>query len=239
MAERRMFAKSIIDSDDFLEMPSTARLLYFDLGMRADDDGFINSPKKIMRMTGASEGDMRYLFEKKFVIPFESGVVVIRHWKINNYIRSDRYNETLYKEEKKQLFLDENGSYTREINGMPHGIPNGIPQDNHMVYQRDTQVRLGKDSIGKVNMQTVDHSVDVTNKDKLSKVYGKNNNVHLTDEQYSLLIDKIGYEKTEHYIQKISWWKKEKDADFKDDADEILKWNHRDRTKAKPIYRDA
>lgn len=84
MAERRMFAKSIIDSDTFMDMPTSSRLLYFDLSMRADDDGFVNSPKKIMRMTGASQDDLKMLIAKSFIIPFESGVVVIKHWKIHN-----------------------------------------------------------------------------------------------------------------------------------------------------------
>ena len=90
MAERRMFAKTIIDSDAFIDMPITARLLYYDLGMRADDDGFVNSPKKIMRMVGASQDDLAILISKKFIIPFETGVVVIKHWRIHNYIRQDR-----------------------------------------------------------------------------------------------------------------------------------------------------
>ena len=89
MAERRMFAKTIIDSDSFLDMPVSARLLYYDLGMRADDDGFVNSPKKIMKMIGATQDDLSILILKKFIIPFESGVVVIKHWKIHNYIRKD------------------------------------------------------------------------------------------------------------------------------------------------------
>ena len=87
MAEKRMFAKTIIDSDAFIEMPISARLLYYDLGMRADDDGFVNSPKKIMRMIGASEDDMRILAMRKFIIPFDNGLVVIKHWRINNYLR--------------------------------------------------------------------------------------------------------------------------------------------------------
>lgn len=106
-----MFAKSIIDSDAFLEMPVTSQLLYFHLSMRADDDGFINKPKSIMRMIGASDDDLKILFMKKFVIPFESGVVVIKHWRINNYIRKDMYHETNYKEEKALLEEDENGAY--------------------------------------------------------------------------------------------------------------------------------
>ena len=145
MAERRMFAKTIIDSDAFLDMPMSARLLYYDLGMRADDDGFINSPKKIMRMIGASNDDVNILIARKFVIPFDSGVVVIKHWRINNYLRNDRYTETKYLEEKSTLDVDKNGSYTTKNNaGIPHGIPT-------VSTGKD---RLGKDSIGK-NINTI------------------------------------------------------------------------------------
>lgn len=138
MAERRMFAKTIIDSDAFIDMPMSARLLYYDLGMRADDDGFVNSPKKIMKMIGASQDDMRILAVRKFIIPFESGIVVIKHWKIHNYIRKDTYNETKYLDEKRQLETDENNSY--------HLKP-GFRDIS--VDGSSTQVRLGKDSIDK------------------------------------------------------------------------------------------
>ena len=138
MAERRMFAKTIIDSDAFLEMPMQTQCLYFHLAMRADDDGFLNNPKKIQRMIGASEDDLKLLLIKKFLIAFESGVVVIKHWKIHNYIRNDRYKPTVYKEEKALLEEKDNGAYTL---GIPVGIPDG--------YQMETQVRLGKVSIGK------------------------------------------------------------------------------------------
>ena len=139
MAERRMFAKSIIDSDAFIDMPVSARLLYYDLSMRADDDGFVNAPKKIMKFVGASMDDMNILIARKFIISFDDGVVVIKHWRIHNYIQNDRYKETNYKDHKKQLILDENKAYKL----LPKGacIQNG--------YIMDTQVRLGKDSIGK------------------------------------------------------------------------------------------
>lgn len=100
MAERRMFAKTIIDSDTFLDLPATTQLLYFHLGMRADDDGFVDKPRSVMRMIGGSKNDLDLLFAKQFLIPFESGVVVIKHWKIHNYIRKDRYSETIHLEEK-------------------------------------------------------------------------------------------------------------------------------------------
>lgn len=125
MAERRMFAKSIIDSDSFVDMPTSSRLLYYDLSMRADDDGFVNSPKKIMRMTGASDDDLKLLVAKKFLIPFESGVVVIKHWKIHNYIRNDRYKGTIHLEEKALLSTTENKEYTLDTVGIPTGIPLG------------------------------------------------------------------------------------------------------------------
>ncbi len=134
MAERRMFAKTIIDSDAFLDMPLSAQCLYFHLSMRADDDGFVNNPKKIQRVIGASDDDCKLLIAKNFIITFDSGVIVIKHWKIHNYIRSDRYKATAYENEKTLLSLEKNGVYTI-------GIPNG--------YQMDTQDRLGKDRLGK------------------------------------------------------------------------------------------
>ena len=139
MAERRMFAKTIIDSDAFIDMPLSTQALYFHLSMRADDDGFINNPKKIQRMIGASDDDIKVLIAKRFIIPFESGIVVIKHWKIHNYIQNDRYKETVYLEEKAQLALKTNNSYT---------LDTGCIQD---VSKMDTQVSIGKESIGKVN----------------------------------------------------------------------------------------
>ena len=141
MAERRMFAKSIVDSDAFLEMPMSARLLYYDLSMRADDDGFVNSPRKIMKFVGATNDDMNILIARKFVIAFDNGVVVIKHWRIHNYIQSDRYKETNYKEQKALLTLDENKAYKMAMD--TPCIQN--------VSSLETQVRLGKDSIGKDN----------------------------------------------------------------------------------------
>lgn len=149
MAERRMFAKTIIDSDAFLDMPLSTQALYFHLCMRADDDGFVNNPKKIQRMIGASDDDLKVLAAKKFIIPFDSGVVVIKHWKIHNYIQSDRYKETAYLEEKGLLKVKDNKAYTVCIQN---------------VSKADTQVRdrleIGKDSIGKSKNIFVPPTVD-------------------------------------------------------------------------------
>lgn len=142
MAERRMFAKSIIDSDVFLEMPLSAQALYFHLGMRADDDGFVNSPKRIMRLVSCSDDDMKLLIAKRFIIPFDSGIVVIKHWRIHNYIRSDRYKPTTYTDEKKLLEVKENNAYTLVDTA---GIPNDIPTGDV------GKVSTGKDSLAKVS----------------------------------------------------------------------------------------
>lgn len=149
MAERRMFAKTIIDSDAFLDMPLSAQCLYFHLSMRADDDGFVNNPKKIQRMIGASDDDCRLLALKKFIIAFESGVIVIKHWKIHNYIRKDTYNETNYKFEKSLLSIDENNAYTQEnnVDVMPSLRDCNSSVDGSLTQDRIGKERIGKDSI--------------------------------------------------------------------------------------------
>ena len=139
MANRRMFAKSIIDTDYFLEMPATSQLLYFHLSIRADDDGFVASPKRILRMVGSSEDDFKMLIAKQFVIPFDSGVCVIKHWRIHNLIRADRYQGTIYTQEKSMLTESENKSYELvHQNVIPDVIPDVIPTVNPV------KVRLGK-----------------------------------------------------------------------------------------------
>lgn len=111
MAERRMFAKTIIDSDAFIDMPLSTQALYFHLSMRADDEGFVNNPKMIMRTIGASTDDLKVLMTKQFVLAFETGIIVIKHWKIHNYIRADRLNQTSCVEEKAMLDVLDNGEY--------------------------------------------------------------------------------------------------------------------------------
>lgn len=151
MAERRMFTQKIVDSDAFLDMPLTAQALYFHLNMRADDDGFVNNPKKIQRMIGAAEDDLKLLIAKRFLLAFENGVVVIKHWRMHNLLRKDRYNPTQYQEQMEQLLLKDNGSYTENIE-----MPMIQEPDNQLAttWQPDgnqmaTQDRIGKDRIGK------------------------------------------------------------------------------------------
>lgn len=160
MAERRMFAKTIVTSDAFLDMPLSARCLYFTLGMFADDDGFVNNPKSIMRQVGACTDDLNLLLLKRFILSFESGVIVIKHWRIHNYIRNDRYKETKYIEEKSTLTLDEKGAYT-EMDTV------GIP----LVDKMDTQVRLGEVKLGKDRLGEVITTTTTEAAPTLSEVY--------------------------------------------------------------------
>lgn len=139
MAEKRMFAKTLVESDAFLDMPLSTQALYFHLGMFADDDGVVNSPRRIQRTIGATDDDLRILIAKKFLIPFDSGVVVIKHWKLNNYIRSDRYKPSVYISELSTLTLKDNGSYTTGDDGIPVGIPS--PSQNRVDKNRVDEVK--------------------------------------------------------------------------------------------------
>ena len=217
MAKRRMFAKTIIDSDAFLDMPVTTQLLYFHLSMRADDDGFINKPKSIMRSCGGNDDDMKLLIAKKFIIPFESGIVVIKHWKIHNLIAKDRYTETKYKEEKATLMLDDNNAYTTCI---------------HSVNKMETQVSIGKSSIGKVSVVEGSVNVDNTDNEKtvensvLEYMGGKLGKgvVLLSDAQRDALLDKLGIDAFDHYVEKLANFIIDKDAKVGNHYQIILKW---------------
>lgn len=206
MAERRMFAKTIIDSDAFLDMPLSAQALYFHLSMRADDDGFLNNSRKIQKMINASDDDLKILLAKKFLIPFENGIVVIKHWKIHNYIQKDRYKETVYKEEMSLLQVKDNGSYTMDTECIQDG------------YSLEAQVRLGKVRIDKVR---IDIPESEPKKDKKSK-FGEYKNVLLTENEHEKLkteyqnhnelikfldeyIEMKGYKAKSHYLAIKKW----------------------------------
>lgn len=157
-----MFAKTIIDSDAFLDMPLSTQSLYFHLCMRADDEGFINNPKKIMRMIGCNDDDFKLLLAKSFVIVFETGVIVIKHWKIHNCIRKDRMKETVYQEERSLIDEKSNKAYTLDVsengNNKPskdndnHMSTNSQPNDNQMTDECQPNDGLGEVSIGKVSI---------------------------------------------------------------------------------------
>lgn len=170
MAEKRMFSKQIIDSDAFLEMPLSTQALYFHLSMRADDDGFLNNAKKVMKIIGANQNDYDLLVAKSFVIQFPDGICVIKHWRINNYLRKDRYTETIYQEEKAHLTVQPNGRYSlRNTTESDDDLLLGIP----VVDQSDTQYRIDKNREEK---NSIDKHNSVSG-DTTDYSYSKNSNV--------------------------------------------------------------
>ena len=214
MAERRMFAKTIVLSDAFLDMPLSARCLYFTLGMLADDDGFVNSPKSIMRQAGASIDDLKILLAKKFVLDFDSGVIVIKHWRINNYLRSDRYTETKYIEEKQQLEVEKNGTYHLYNDGIPTGIP----------------------SIGKVSLvedSLAEDNISPATPAKTTKhIYGEHKNVRLTDDEVAKLREQFPHDWVQR-IENLSEGIARKGYKYKSHYLAILNWAKRDGEKQK------
>jgi len=209
MAEKRMFSKKITDSDAFLDMPVSSQLLYFHLNMSADDDGFVNNPKRIQRNVNCSEDDMRLLIMKKFIIAFETGVIVIKHWKIHNYIANDRYKPTNYVEEMCHIELNENKSYS---------IKDGIYPKENGVYGLDTkciqdvfvdkisidEIKQGKD-MRHLNPSDVEKQKQTSSKSKCSEeetkffeeiwlLYPrKNGKAEVKDKQRKILY-KLGFE---------------------------------------------
>ena len=213
MAERRMFAKTIVLSDAFLDMPLSARCLYFTLGMLADDDGFVNSPKGIMRQAGASLDDMNLLIAKRFVLTFDSGVIVIKHWRIHNYIQKDRYKETKYLEERSALALDENGAYTECIQN---------------VSNLDTQVRVGKDSLV---LETGQDSVSADDDPVESAMiaHWRQHGITLTLEQAKDLEAQLSPQVFNRYFNRMQdFLKKNPTARIRSQYDTILSWARED-----------
>ena len=212
MAERRMFAKTIVDSDAFLDMPLSSQALYFHLSMRADDDGFVNNPKKIQRMIGCSDDDLKLLIAKRFVLIFDSGVIVIKHWRLHNTLRKDRYKPTIYQEEFKKLILKSDGGYTDRL---PSGcqmvakrLPSGCQADDkeettknvdsNEINELDdgcqtgnqvaTQDRLGKD---RLIINTNQKQTEICNEEpaREEEVCSENFSDSIADQAESLAID--------------------------------------------------
>lgn len=203
MAKKRMFSIDIVGSDAFLDLPYSAQCLYFQLGMRADDDGFVGNPKTIQRIAGTKASDLELLVKKRFLIQFPSGVVVIKHWKINNQIQKDRYTPTVYTEEYQSLYIKDNKAYTE--------VDASRIQD---VSKMDTQIsidknRLDKNSIGKEK-----------------RAHGFFSNVLLTDEEFQKLAAEIP--EYEEYIEKLSHYIESKGKKYKSHYATILMWHRKD-----------
>lgn len=205
MAEKRMFSKQIIDSDAFLEMPLSTQALYFHLSMRADDDGFLNNAKKVMRIIGANQNDYDLLVAKSFVIQFEDGICVIKHWRINNYLRKDRYTETIYQEEKAMLTIQPNGRYSlkdssREMDDFPVGIP--------LVDRSDTQNRIDKNREEKNSIYSAEKLYDEQSLDdffeSIWKLYPIKKGKGQVSKTKKKVLQRIGYEQISRCVERFS-----------------------------------
>lgn len=222
MAERRMFAKTIVTSDAFLDMPPSARCLYFLLAMMADDDGFVNAPNSIMRQAGATLDDMKLLYAKRFVLTFESGVIVIKHWKIHNLIQKDRYKETTYLEEKAMLKLDDKNAYTE-------AFPEPYPECIQPVSKADTQVRLGKGSLGKSSVgEDKEEAAPPKPPKTVRHKYGLYENVLLTDEEFEKLKEEFPSDYMER-IERLSEYMASTGKKYKNFLATIRNWAKKDK----------
>lgn len=226
MAEKRMFTKKITDSDAFIEMSSAAQALYFHLNQGADDDGFNNQVQMAMWKAHASIDDLKILMAKNYVIRFESGVIVIKHWRMHNTLRKDRYTPTNFQDELNQLGIKENGAYTLGCQVVANGLP---------------QVSKGKVSIDKVSLvegsvaddtATADDDEPMENSEdnKLKLLGGKlgKNVVYLTDSQIDKLIDMLGLDAFDRYVARLADFIIEKNAHVKNHYETILKWYKED-----------
>lgn len=177
MADRRMFSTKIVESDAFYDLLPTAQALYLHLCMAADDDGFINNPRSVVRGMGCHNSHLEELIEKRFLIELPSGIVCIKHWRINNYIQKDRYKETVYTEEKRLVYIKENGAYTLNPDHCIQGTDDPVskvpdPLDTQNSIDKD---RLGKDSIGEDNNSSIclsdsDSDVEKIRQEMVAKV---------------------------------------------------------------------
>ena len=226
MAEKRMFTKKIVDSDAFLDMPLSTQALYFHLNMRADDDGFINNPKRIQRSIGASDDDLKLLLAKRFLICFDSGVIVIKHWRMHNTLRRDRYSPTQYQEELAMLNVKENNAYTEKELGN-HLATTWQPNGNHLA----TQYSLDKFSLEEksIDITDSDESEPTPGKQKkpVKHKYGEYNNVRLTDEELDKL--KAEYSDWAERIERLSSYMASTGKSYKNHFATIRMWAKKDK----------
>ena len=206
MAKKRMFSIDIVGSDAFLDLPYSAQCLYFQLGMRADDDGFVGNPKTIQRIAGTKASDLELLVKKRFLLQFPSGVVVIKHWKINNQIQKDRYTPTVYTEEYQSLYIKDNKAYTEMDKGCIQSVS-----------ELDTQISIDKSRLDKNSRGGEKHA------------HGFFANVLLTDDELQKLAAEIP--NYEEYIEKLSHYIESNGKKYKSHYATILMWHRKDREK--------
>ena len=252
-----MFTQKIIDSDAFLDMPLSTQALYFHLNMRADDDGFVNNPKRIQRTIGASEDDLKLLIAKRFVIGFESGLLVIKHWRMHNTLRKDRYNPTQYQEEFASLDVKDNNAYTERLPELPEPSEEIVattwqPKGNQMATQYSIgKYSIGKYSIGKYSIgkySTGENNMPDSGESDQSAAkptkpvkhkYGEYSNVLLTDTELEKLKDE--FHDWQERIERLSSYMASTGKPYKNHLATIRNWAKKDReqtpqTIKQPIY---
>lgn len=245
MAQRRMFSRRITDTDHFLDMPLSAQCLYFHLNMEADDDGFIGNAKTIRRKVGASEDDLKLLIAKQFILPFEtSSVVVVRDWRIHNYIQKDRYNRTLYQEERQTLGLDKNGIYHKlntNVSGMytsciQNGDTGKVRLERGKSIDRDIYSAPDEPAphAPLVNEVELIESKKEEPKKKVKQVkhkHGEYKNVLLTDEELEKL--KAEYSDLDDRIERLSSYIASTGKVYKSHYATIRNWARKDKEQPK------
>ena len=219
MAEKRMFTQKIIDSDAFLDMPLSAQALYFHLNMRADDDGFINNPKRIQRTIGASDDDLKLLIVKRFVICFENGVIVIKHWRMHNTLRKDRYSPTQYQEQYAMLCIKDNNAYTEKPSNQV--ATTWQPNGNQMA----TQYSIDKCSIEENSIYNAEN-------------LGEYKNVKFTDKEFEKLIAEFP-DTYQSWIEKLSSYMASTGKAYKNHLATIRSWAAKEKDKQKQQPKEA
>ena len=232
MAEKRMFTQKIIDSDAFLDMPLSTQSLYFHLNMRADDDGFINNPKRIQRTIGASDDDLKLLIAKRFVICFENGVIVIKHWRMHNTLRKDRYNPTQYQEQFALLDVKDNNAYTEKpVNQL---ATTWQPDGNQLEPQYSID-KISRDKVSLVEGIIVESDDSAppakTNKKPTKHKYGEYQNVLLTDDELAKL--KEEFFDWQERIERLSSYIASTGKSYKNHLATIRNWARKDQEQGK------
>lgn len=210
----------IVDSDAFLDMPLSTQCLYFHLNMRADDDGFVGNPKRIMRIIGASDDDLKLLIAKRFLLIFEDGVVVIKHWRMHNAIRKERYTPTVYTDEKEQLLIKDNKSYSLTSGEPLNVIPNVIPNVRQATA---TDIDIGID-IDKDLDKGIDIDTNSSSKKPKKHKHGEYGHVLLSDKELEKLNEEYGIDRTQRAITYLDEAKEMKGYKYKSDYLAMRKW---------------
>lgn len=251
MADRRMFHKSIVESDSFLDMPTSAQALYFHLGMHADEDGFVNGPRRIARLIGASDSDLQILIDKRFLLTFPNGVVVIKHWRVANSLKNDRAKLPQYPELAATIYIKENRSYTDHpvagvVSLLEHKQnvleskrnPNGIPAEHSRAEQNRAELSRAEAEAGgfqtgggySTDFSTSEELAAAAAERKLKLFKGELGKgvVLLSDAQIADLLDKLDLDAFDHYVDKLATFIVDKGAHVKNHYDTILKWWRQD-----------